>query len=324
MLALLAVLLVLIGAVLAVYAAVKTIRAFSRKPGWGALASPLLAGCILSAAGILLCREVRHELAFGNIGMVVAMLGWLFLGTIPFGLLISFRPQGKWGRPKLGEMAALACFAACFLLLIATGRWMQREVFDAPALNTFKPFLSSYVDTSRFASNSMPAYLCGKVLPVSKRAAPGEKAVKTVFEKASLFPHETTRGTGGVDRVYFELPKALRPTSPPDVGTVALLDWHSDFEGIYVPRYATSASLSGKEQPSLTLYSINCTVTIVDLSKKLVVAVKEIEGEHPAKEGKEIGVPSIEYYGPMPEEAVLKYIKSLPQADCKTSSPKQL
>jgi hypothetical protein len=139
--------------------------------------------------------------------------------------------------------------------------------------NELKPFtahLQEYASAGQNNAAQPSPYIKGKVIPVD-----------TASQK--------------IDWIYYDLPTALKPATPDDVGTVVLLT--------YVDKEVGKYSNGG------TAYKRTCNVAVVDFASKTVVGRAYFEGGEPPSTIRN----SSSGYGPYPTEQILSYVKSLPR-----------
>jgi hypothetical protein len=112
-----------------------------------------------------------------------------------------------------------------------------------------------------------------------------------VTVKPKILPVDVTGKK--VDWLYYDLPDPIRPATPEEVQTVALLHYNEVVVGSYTN--------GGKA------YRRTCQVRIVDLATKTVVAESTFQGGEPPKTIRN----SSSGYGSYPTEQVVGYLKSL-------------
>jgi hypothetical protein len=98
-----------------------------------------------------------------------------------------------------------------------------------------------------------------------------------------------------VDWIYFDLPGDLKARKPEDVGTVVQLNWSEQQIGEYDDKAGAFVHL--------------CTVNVVDLAKKQVVASRSFRGGEPPQEKSSSG----SAYGSKPTQDIVNFLKGLPR-----------
>jgi hypothetical protein len=97
-----------------------------------------------------------------------------------------------------------------------------------------------------------------------------------------------------VDRLLFELPESLRPTSPEAVATIVWLSWREETVG----KYANGS-------PSCIEW---CDVTVLDRAQRIVLAEKQFRGGDPPKT---LSRNLSKGVGPRPYKEISDYLVSL-------------
>ena len=106
---------------------------------------------------------------------------------------------------------------------------------------------------------------------------------------------------GELSTVMTMLPPDLRAAKPVEVGTVVWLSWSTEY----------SASYSQS-----TAYVVDCVLTLIDASKKVVIGRESFTGGPPPRQverGKD-------GYGSRPLEEIVAYLKGLPHAETSTAA----
>jgi hypothetical protein len=163
----------------------------------------------------------------------------------------------------LGVIAVIALCVGAFFGI--RHMWREAEV------GKFKSIAQSYTAAQGEPDGGQPR-IVGKVLPVNM---------------ADRSP----------DHLYFDLPDALKPSKPEDVGTVALLSWGQDA----VDHYTNGA----------TAYQQYCEVTLINHKTKKTIFHEKCVGGPPPMETSNTSSASGSSAGP----EVIRWLSGLPKGD---------
>lgn len=183
----------------------------------------------------------------------------------------NFRKRGTWTVPLaiVGIVAAIV-FATFWIIQSEQEKHQQENERIAAFMAPFQQRLAEYVPPAPPRDLQEP-YRRGRVMPIN------------------------LAGNKSIDAIFTQLPPALRPETPDDVGTIVWLQWGTQVVGRY--------------RDNVSAFVVTCQVTIIDKSTGKIIAERAfVGGDPPATRRKRSDANT----GSNPTPEIINWLAALP------------